>query len=264
MSSKIAAQMYTVREFVKTEKDLAETLARLSKIGYKAVQLSAVAAMNGDDPLVSPALARKMLDDNGIKAIATHRSWDDLAKNTQKEIDFHHAVGCDYAAIGGLPGDYFSRGAEGFSAWVKDAKPVIAKLNAAGIKFGFHNHAAEFERYGAQRKTLYDILIDEGGPELQLEMDVYWVDHAGVNPVRVIERVHGRLDVIHIKDKEVLGWNPGPVMAPIGEGNLDWSELLPALTAAGTKWFAVEQDECRRDPFDCMRSSYEFLSKFKL
>ncbi len=264
MRSKLAVQLYTIRDFLTNEKDVAKSFGKISKMGYTAVQLSAVGAMNGDSPSVSPELAKKMLDDNGLKAIATHRNWDELAKNTQKEIDFHLAIGCGYSAIGGIPADYSRWGAEGYSAWVADAKPVIAKLKAAGIKFGYHNHAFEFERYGTDRKSLYDIFIDEGDDDLQLEIDVYWVDHAGVNPVNIIERSKGRVDVIHMKDKEVIGWDPGPVIAPIGEGNLDWAGILPALEAAGTKWYAVEQDTCRRDPFDCLQSSFDFLKDFPL
>jgi sugar phosphate isomerase/epimerase len=252
--------MYTVRDFVKTERDFAETLRKVREIGYTAVQLSAVAAMNGESPEVSAKQAKALLDDNGLRCIATHRSWDDLAAKTDQEIDFHHTIGCDYAAIGGMPGSYNQRGVAGWLEWIKDSAPVIAKLKAAGIRFGFHNHATEFQRVGPGARTFYDILIDEGGPDVMLEMDVYWVDHAGVNPVRVIERTHGRLPVIHIKDKEVVGHDP--VMAPIGEGNLDWPELIPALKAAGVEWYAIEQDTCRRDPFDCLKSSYEYLSAF--
>ena len=49
-------------------------------------------------------------------------------------------------------------------------------------------------------------------------------------------------------------------MAPIGEGNMDWPAILAACKAAGVCWYAVEQDDCYRDPFDCLQSSYEFLS----
>jgi sugar phosphate isomerase/epimerase len=52
----------------------------------------------------------------------------------------------------------------------------------------------------------------------------------------------------------------GGVMAPVGEGNLNWDGILPALDKAGTKWFIVEQDDCRRDPFDCLASSFDYLS----
>ena len=257
LSSKLAVQMYTVREHTKTAHDFAQSLEKVRDIGYPAVQLSAIGAMAGDSPEVSPAQARTLLDDNGLKCIATHRSWEDLVYNTDREIEFHQTLGCDYTAIGGIPFSYGEYNAAGYREWVKVAAPVIARLKDAGIRFGYHNHAFEFQR-STEGKSLYEIFIEEGGPDLFLEMDVYWVDHAGLNPIRVIERTHGRLPVIHIKDKEMAGNEP--VMAPIGEGNLDWSELLPALEAAGVEWYAVEQDECRRDPFDCLKSSYDFLS----
>jgi sugar phosphate isomerase/epimerase len=266
MQAKLAVQMYTVRDFTKTATELAQTLEKIRDIGYPAVQLSAVGAMNGENPEVSAQQARKLLDDNGLKCIATHRGWGDLVNNTQKEIEFHQTLGCDYTAIGSIPGDYGKDGADGYRRFVQDAAPVIEKLKAAGLRWGYHNHAFEFARTseiganwqkGAAPRTLYDIFIEEGGPDFLLEMDVYWVDHAGANPERVIERCKGKLPVIHIKDKEMAGNEP--VMAPIGEGNLDWAGLIPALEAAGVEWYAVEQDVCRRDPFDCLKSSFEFL-----
>ena len=257
MRSKLAVQMYTVREHTTTAIDFARSLETISAIGYPAVQLSAVGAMNGEAPEVSPAQARQLLDDNGLKCIATHRNWEDLVYKTESEIEFHSILGCDYVAIGGIPFAYGEYGAAGYRKWIETAAPVITALKDAGIRFGYHNHAFEFQKT-FEGKSLYDILIDEGGVELMLEMDVYWVNHAGLNPVRIIERTHGRLPVIHIKDKEMAGNEP--VMAPIGEGNLDWPELIPALEAAGVEWYAVEQDVCRRDPFDCLKSSYEFLS----
>ena len=252
--------MYTVRDSTGTAAGLADTLAKIRAIGYPAVQLSAVGAMAGEAPAVTPEQARRMLDDNGLKCIATHRSWESLAQETEREIAFHHTLGCDFAAIGSLPFSYVQAGEAGYSDWARDAAPVIARLQAAGIRFGYHNHAGEFERIGGSPRTRFDILIEEGGPDLCLELDLYWISHAGANPERLVERCAGRLPVIHVKDSEVVGGQP--VMAPVGEGNLDWPHLLPACAAAGVEWYAVEQDVCRRDPFDCLRSSFEFLSNF--
>lgn len=265
IAAKLAVQMYTIRDFTKTATDLAQSLEKIGKMGYPAVQLSAVGAMGGENPEVSPEQAKKWLDDNGLKCVATHRAWGDLAQNTQKEIDFHQALGCDFTAIGSLPGEYGKEGAAGYRRFVEEAMPVIEKLKAGGVRWGYHNHAFEFVRTseiganyakGQLPVTLYDIFI-EAGPDFLLEMDVYWVDHSGANPERVIERCHGRLPVIHIKDKEMNGNEP--VMAPIGEGNLDWANLIPTLEKAGVEWYCVEQDVCRRDPFDCLKSSFEFL-----
>lgn len=257
MASKLAVQMYTVREFTKTPDDFAASLSKIHDIGYRAVQLSAVGAMSGSSPAVSAAQARSMLDDNALRCIATHRSWDDLAQRTDEEIAFHQALGCDFTAIGGI-GRYGTDGADGYRRFIADAAPVIARLKAAGIRFGYHNHAFEFARAGAGRQTLYDILIEEGGDDLLLEIDLYWASHAGLNPERLVEKCQRRMPVIHVKDKEIVEGQP--VMAPIGEGNLDWPHLIPACEAADVEWYAVEQDEYRRDPFDCLKSSYEFLS----
>lgn len=253
---KVAAQMYTVREFTKTRADLAGTLEKLAKIGYRAVQMSAVGAMNGDNPEVSASEARKMLDDNGISCIATHRQLDSLLRDTQREIDFHKTIGCDFAAIGGIPSSY-GETIEGYRRFLADTEPMIAELKQAGIRFGHHNHSREFVR-GENGRWLEDVLIEEGSGDLMLELDLYWVEHAGLNCVRVVERCHGRMPVIHLKDKEVVKGNETS-MAPIGEGNLDWKHIIPACEEAGVRWYAVEQDICRRDPFDCLRSSREFL-----
>jgi len=259
MGSQVAVQMYTVRDFTRSAENLAETLRKIAAIGYSAVQLSAVGAMNGETPEVDAKQARRMLDDNGLRCIATHRSWNDLANRADAEIEFHRELDCDFTAIGGIPGNFGDRAPEAFRKFIEESAPVIARLKSAGIRFGYHNHAFEFMREGAGRQTLYDLLIDAENPDLMLELDVYWADHAGVNPVRLFERCKGRMPVIHLKDKEISPEGQ-PVMAPIGEGNLDWDGILPACRDAGVEWYAVEQDECRRDPFDCLRSSFEFLS----
>ena len=169
------------------------------------------------------------------------------------------ALDCGYAAIGSMPGSYRKDGAEGIRRFLSEAAAVIEKLKAAEIDFGYHNHAHEFVRATDGCGTVMDILIDEGGDGLKMELDVYWVAHAGANPERLIERCAGRIPVLHFKDKEVVA-DDGPVMAAIGEGNLDWDHLIPACEAGGTEWYAVEQDVCRRDPFDCLKSSFDFLT----
>jgi len=239
-TDKLAVQMFTLRNHTKTASDLAESFKKISDIGYSAVQLSAVGAMKGDKPEVDAAEARRMLDDNGLKCIATHRPWDSLMNETEKEIEFHKTIGCDYVAIGGVPKPYeFSP--DGYRKFLADARPVIEKLNNAGLQFGHHNHSKEFTRSTRKGPWLEDVMIEEGGEELMLELDLYWVQHAGVNPVRVLERSKGRVPVIHLKDKEVDP-EDGPVMAPIGEGNLDWEHIIPACEQAGVRWYAIEQD----------------------
>ena len=258
-ASALAVQLYTVRESTRTAAGFAESLEKIAAIGYPAVQLSAVNAMEGETPAVTAALARRMLDDNGIKCAATHRSWTRLTENTDEEIAFHHELGCDFVAIGGIPSNYHRDGADGYRRFLTESVPLIAKLKNAGIRFGYHNHAHEFARVPGSRHSFWDIFAAEGGADFYLELDVYWAWHGGVDPVIPLRSGAGRVPVIHLKDKEAIG-NGDVEMAPIGEGNLPWERILPVCREVGVEWYAVEQDECRRDPFDCLASSFRFLT----
>lgn len=264
MKEKLAVQMFTLRDHTKTAKDLADSLRRVSEMGYTAVQLSAIRCMSGESPEVSAADAKKMLDDHGLKCIATHRSFDNLKNNLNQEIDFHKTLDCDFAAIGGIPGDAYGDTYDGYRKWLTEARPVIDGLKAEGILFGHHNHAREFYRPERGGPTLEDILIDEGGDELMMELDLYWIAHAGVNPERILERLKGRVPVVHIKDKEAQPSTNDCRIAPIGEGGMDWPNIISTGNAAGVKWYAIEQDQCYRDAFDCLRSSYEYLTTLEI
>jgi len=255
---RIAAQMYTLRDFTGTAEAFEDALRMLHGIGYEGVQLSAVGCMNGECPELDAAAAREMLNRHGLLCCATHRPWRSLLEDTSSEIAFHHALGCDYTAIGGLWGEYDDTVDE-YRRFVRDAEPMIATLKQAGIRFGYHNHSHEFVRDPSGLHPAYDVLLSEGGPDLKLEVDTYWVAHAGISPASLLRRATGRIEVVHLKDREVVP-KEGPVMAPVGEGLLDWDEILAACREGGTEWLVVEQDVCRRDPFDCLASSFDFLS----
>lgn len=252
--ARIAAQLYTLRSFTSTRDGFEEVLRRCREIGYEGVQLSAVGCMNGDNPEVGAELASEMLDRHGLLCCATHRPWDRLRDHTDAEIAFHQTLGCDYTAIGGIWGDYGEL-PEGFTKFLEAAKPVSERLAGGGVRFGYHNHSHEFLP-DPQGGVGYDRLI--AAPWLQLEVDTHWVAHAGVEPTPFLRRLAGRIAMVHLKDTEVVP-GQGPFMCPVGEGNLNWDGILSALNDGGCEWWIVEQDDCRRDPFDCLASSFRFL-----
>lgn len=257
-NARLAAQLYTVREYTKTAEGFADALRMCHAIGYDGVQLSAVGCMNGDSPEVDAARARDLLDENGLACCATHRPWKRLMENRDEEIAFHKTLRCDYVAIGGI-GEYGEEPAA-YRRFLAEAGPVVEDLKAAGIRFGYHNHSHEFIRDPATGKPCFNILLDEGGPDLMLEIDTYWIAHAGADPAAMLTRCAGRIPVIHVKDCEVVS-KTGPFMAPVGEGNLNWDAVIEAAEAGRVEWYVVEQDEFLRDPFDCLASSYEFLTE---
>ena len=107
-------------------------------------------------------------------------------------------------------------------------------------------------------------LLDEFCPAMQFEVDVYWVQAGGGEPVEWVKKVGGRMDVVHFK--EMAGQLPGEQdhsmtkMAPVGEGNLNWPAIMAACDAIGVKYAFVEQDNAvDTDPLGCMKTSHDNL-----
>ncbi len=118
-------------------------------------------------------------------------------------------------------------------------------------------------------RTGLEIIYGESDPRyLKAEIDTYWVQHGGGDPIDWIKRMKNRMPVIHLKDMVMAeGENPWvgkQLMAEVGEGNLNWPAILNACQEANVEWYAVEQDICQRDPFESLAISYRNLQRIGL
>lgn len=250
----IAAQLYTVRDFTKTPKDIEKTFKKLKEIGYNAVQVS------GIGPIEHERL-KHMADEAGLKICATHISFDKLEDDFADVVKQHKLWDCEYVGLGSMPGEYRTN-EEGFKNFAHKASEIAGRLNDQGLKFVYHNHNFEFTRFG--NITGMDILFNESDPDaFQFEMDTFWVQAGGANPVDWIKKLKGRMEVIHFKDMAV-GLDMKPIMSEVGEGNLNWKDIIDACKDIGVKWAPVEQDICKRDPFESLSISLKNLKKMGL
>jgi sugar phosphate isomerase/epimerase len=246
--SQIAAQMYTLRNFVKTPADIAATCKKVKALGYDAIQPSAFGP-------IEPAELARILQGEGLTCCSTHTGWPRFVGELDKVIAEHQLWGCQHPAIGGMPNEF--RNPEGIVAFARQANEVGMKLAAAGMDFSYHNHNFEFNRVG--KKTWLELLYENcDGQYVKAEIDTYWVTAGGGDPAAWIAKCAGRMPVLHLKDM-TMGAD-GQRMAEIGEGNLNWPAILKAAKKAGVEWYCVEQDNCYdRDPFDSLKISMENL-----
>ena len=249
MASKLAAQLYTLRDFTKTPDDITATLKKVAALGYEAVQLSALGP-------IDPAQLRSVCDGEGLSICATHISFERMRDETAAVIEEHDIYGCPYVGIGGMPAEYRTSG-EGFSRFAQEASSVAGKLKEAGQTFVYHNHSFELQRFGD--RTGLQILLEDSDPRsFMFELDTYWVQHGGGSPVAWIEAVSGRLPVIHFKDMQITAEGT-QIYAEVGEGNLDWQSIIDACDLADVQWYIIEQDVCLRDPFESLEISLHNL-----
>ncbi|MEZ4861073.1 MAG: sugar phosphate isomerase/epimerase [Caldilineaceae bacterium] len=254
----VAAQLYTVREFTKTAADLAASLRKVKEIGYTAVQVSAIGPIPHTE-------VKQMVDDLGLTICNTHIGYDLLWNDLDSVIAQHKLWNCKHVAIGSMPAPYREAGEDGFKRFATEGSQVGEKLHAAGLTFSYHNHSFEFVRYpynGGSRTGL-DIIYSESDPRyLQAEIDTYWVQHGGGDPIAWTRRMKNRMPVIHLKDMVMSEGKQ--TMAEVGAGNLNWPGILAACQEAGVEWYAVEQDICPGNPFDSLAISYQNLQKMGL
>jgi len=247
--SQVAAQLYTVRDHLKTAADVAASLKKVREIGYQAVQISGMA------PLPEAEVAR-MLTDNGLVCCATHEPGIRIIEEPQIVIDRLAALGCKYTAYP-YPANVDFTTMAGIRDLAGKLDKSGAALRAAGQVLCYHNHAIEF--YKVEGRTVLDHLYDLTDPNnLQGEPDTYWVQAGGGDCVAWCRKLAGRLPLLHLKDYGMTADNK-PYFAEIGNGNLDWKPILAAAEASGCEWFIIEQDTCPGDPFDSLKISFEYV-----
>lgn len=242
----LALQMYTVRE--QAREDFAGTLRKVARIGYPAVQLS------GYGGLSSSAL-KSLLDGFGLRVAGSHVDLGVLESSLESEVDFNLALGNRDLICPAAPRELRSD-ADGFHALARKLSQVGRRCQDLGVRFSYHNHAFEFERFGST--TGMDILLGETEPSLvRWEPDVYWVAFAKEDPSSWIQRHSGRCPIIHLKDMTA---GPAPTFAEVGEGILDFGPIFAATAEA--EWYVVEQDTCARPPLESAALSLKHLREW--
>jgi sugar phosphate isomerase/epimerase len=119
-----------------------------------------------------------------------------------------------------------------------------AALKPLGVGVAYHNHNLDFAPVGDT--TGWDILWKETDPGLvHYEIDVGWVDLAGIDPVAFLKKSGGRVRLVHIRDilaDKPHGFDISMDSPVVGTGRLDWARILPAAYEAGARHFIIEQD----------------------
>lgn len=245
----LALQLYTLRKYTQTAEGLEEALQKTAAAGYRSVQVSGIGPIPAET-------VKRLADRYGLSICATHIPWGRLENELEAVAAQHRLWNCRYVGLGALP-EEFRSSAEGYSIFAAQAGQVAARLKKEyGLQFVYHNHHFEFERFGD--KTGLQILFEETDPEtFGFELDLYWVQAGGGDPVDWVNRASGRMQVVHFKDMAIVAGKQ--VFAEIGEGNMNYDAIIRACEETGVEWMVVEQDECLRDPFESIGISCRYL-----
>jgi sugar phosphate isomerase/epimerase len=279
-SAPIGIQLYTLSDMLAT--NLEGAVSAVARIGYKTVEIPGYMGKTA-------AQMREIFSRNGVACTAAHiqvaagtADAPGLRGDLSKLAADMHTLGTSHVYAPSMPAPadigitpnagegyaFIVRAAEamGEDRWKRFANELSEigrKLNANGIKFGYHNHNYEFVKVGA--RTGFDILVEESDPaSVSFELDVGWAAAAGNDIVALLNKHKGRYTGMHIKDiKATTAPNIALKMDPsdVGAGKLDWKTILPTGYEAGVRNFFLEQEP----PFASSRleaaeNGYKYLS----
>lgn len=243
----IGAQLYTVREQCKTLDDFALTLRKVADIGYRTVQVS------GTCPYEAEWL-RAQLDKNGLQCVLTHIPVPRLTGETAQVIADHHHFGCPNIGLGWYAFNE-DKPEESYAHFMQTYPAIAREIREGGRYFMYHNHDQEFKRH--EGRVILERLAEAiPAEDMGFTLDTFWVQAGGGDPAQWLEKLSGRVPVIHLKD-----YAYGRRMAVIGEGNINFGRVFSCAEKAGTQYMLVEQDDCGgEDPIECLRRSYQYLT----
>jgi sugar phosphate isomerase/epimerase len=234
----IGLQLYSLRD--QFAKDVPGTLDTVRRLGFTDVELAGTYGQ-------TPEQFRGLLDARGLHAVSAHFPFDRFRTNVDGIISEAKIFGIKYVGCAWIP--------HGKSFDEKTCRDAIAVFNRAGealaaqgLTFFSHTHGYEFEPF--KDGTLFDLMMAETNPKfVSFQMDMFWVAHAGQDPVKLMEKYGSRWQLMHLKGMKdstptglLTGHSDVSNDVPIGQGKIAFPPLLRAAAAAGVKWYFVEDE----------------------
>jgi sugar phosphate isomerase/epimerase len=255
----LGLQMWSLRDT--TKESTIKALDVAAGFGFTEVETAGTGSLSVAD-FTKELQARK------LTVVAAHIGYEGMQKDPAKILADAKALGAKYAIIPSLP-----RPKTGFT--VDDARRVAAEFNtwaklakAEGLQFGYHTHGFEFIA-APDGTTPFDVLVRETDPNLVVfEMDVFWVFHAGQDPLKLLQKYPNRWRLMHVKDIRkgaVTGLSTGGApptdKVAVGDGQIDWPVLLAEADRAGVVHYFIEDEGVQ--PLKDIPASVKYLQGLK-
>jgi sugar phosphate isomerase/epimerase len=217
-----AIQLYTLRDL---DDSLPDLLARVGETDFEGVEFAGL----GDN---EPEAIRDVLDDVGLDAAGAHVGIDALEDDLDATAETYRRLDCDRVVVPYLDGAAFAS-RETVADTARRLQELDGRLSDRDIELGYHNHDHEFAAVDGD--AAFELLAAE--TDFDLELDVGWATAAGHNPTDLLDRLRGRVPLVHLKD--MAGDRP----VELGDGDLYLEACVRAAHEAGTEWLVYEHDE---------------------
>jgi len=247
--TKLGIQISSVRKYLQTPEDVLESFRKVSKIGYKTIQIQWIS------PSVPVSFIDDALKETQLDCIGTQDYYDEVIGNLDEIIKMNNLWDGKYICVSGIPERYHSY--EGCMSFTAELDQVTKRLASSGKILTFHPRCQDFMQFNGHNSV--ELLLENTSNDFQIVLDVYHIINAGLNPIDWVHKFKGRMDIIHFKDK-IITSEGKEVLVPVGQGSTSWKDIFRACEQTGIKYAFAEQESWLKDPFECLEDSYKFIT----
>jgi len=260
--SKIGLQLYTLRNEI--SKDLEGTLKKVSEIGYKEVETFGYS--DGKFFGKTPKEFKALLKTYGLNPVSGHygagventKTKGTLSNEWERAVSDAAELGQKYVVCAYLTPNE-RKSIEDYKKYTDLFNKAGEVAKKAGLQFAYHNHDFEFQKLNGELG--YDYIAGKTDANLvKLELDLYWIVKAGMDPVDLFKKYPGRFPLWHVKDMD----KGDKSFAEVGNGSIDFSKIFAARKTAGLTHFFVEQDMTKGPVFEAITTSYKNVTAMKV
>ena len=256
----LGIQMWSLRDTAKTSVPAAFDLVKT--YGLTEIETAGLGDLTLDR-------YKAELQARGLVAIGTHAGYEELGKNLDGVITTAKTLGARYIVCPWIPHPKEGFSIEQAHAVAKDFERWGRAIRAAGLSFGWHPHGFEFAK-SADGDSPFAVIVRETSAEnVIFEMDVFWVFHAGEDPVALLKQYPERWRLMHVKDIRKgaatglsTGGAPATDNVAVGQGQIDWPAVLRIAQEVGVQHFILEDETPA--PLQCIPQSLDYLRGLKL
>lgn len=264
----VGIQLYSVRD--EMGKDPLGTLTQVAKMGYKHVEHA-----NYVDRKFYGYTAKefkKVLGDLDLKMPCGHtvmgkNHWDVVKKDFtdawKQTVDDAAVMGQKYV-ISPWMDESMRKTYDDYLRYLDVFSKSGELCQKSGMKFGYHNHWAEFTEELNGMK-LFDIMmktLDVNKVVMQLDIGNMYI--GGAKALDVIGKYPGKFELIHVKDEIAVNTAEKYESAILGKGIIQVKDVLDICRkTGGTKVFIVEQEAYQgKEPLACIKEDLEIMKKW--
>jgi len=251
----LAIQLYTVRDSISN--NLEKTFEKLAELGFTSFEIY---GYDGKFFGKTAKEFKQILSAHGLKVISSHHQTGitdlkdgTLLKNWDTTLEDLSIIGSTYAVCSYLP--EAERTLENYKKLpdILENAGTLSKQN--GIQLAYHNHDFEFLKMD-EKNTFYDFILENTSSDtVKMELDLYWISKAGLDPLTYFEKYPKRFPLWHVKDMKAGTKD----FAEIGNGIIDFKRIFEAREKAGLKHWFLEQDSSDKDIFDSIKISKKYI-----